>query len=54
MDRDTLLAHRGQWGEEPLDGRRIQDLAALTEAMQTYLSADVKRYARHICRISSG
>ena len=31
MDRDTLLAHREQWSEEPLDGRHMQDLPALTE-----------------------
>jgi hypothetical protein len=31
MDHDTLVSHREQWGEEPLDGRHMQGLTALTE-----------------------
>jgi hypothetical protein len=42
MDRDTLLAHREQWSEEPLDGRHMQDLTALTED-ELHLFDDLRR-----------
>lgn len=31
MDRDTLLAHRAHWSEEPLDGRCTHELPSLKE-----------------------
>lgn len=31
MDRDTLLVHRAQWSDEPLDGRCMHELVSLTE-----------------------